>query len=140
MSIDFIYNTDFKLNNEDELSQWIERFSNAKQFKIDSLVFAFFNDEELKELNIKYLNHNYYTDVISFDRSLDEEISGDIAISIDRVSENANKFAATFEEELRRVMVHGVLHFMGYKDETQEEQSVIRSMEDLALAMFHVKQ
>lgn len=140
MSIDFIYNTDFKLNNEDELSQWIERFCNAEQFKIDSLVFAFFNDEELKELNIKYLSHNYYTDVISFDRSLDEEISGDIAISIDRVSENANKFAATFEEELRRVMVHGVLHFMGYKDETQEEQSVIRSMEDLALAMFHVKQ
>ena len=140
MSIDFIYNTDFKLNNEDELSQWIERFCNTEQFKIDSLVFAFFNDEELKELNIKYLNHNYYTDVISFDRSLDEEISGDIAISIDRVSENANKFAATFEEELRRVMVHGVLHFMGYKDETQEEQSVIRSMEDLALAMFHVKQ
>ena len=140
MSIDFIYNTDFKLNNEDELSQWIERFCNAEQFKIDSLVFAFFNDEELKELNIKYLNHNYYTDVISFDRSLDEEISGDIAISIDRVAENANEFSATFEEEIRRVMVHGVLHFMGYKDETQEEQSVIRSMEDLALAMFHVKQ
>ena len=140
MNIDFIYNTDFKLDNEDELSSWIQRFCDAEKFKIDSLVFAFFNDEELKELNIKYLDHNYYTDVISFDRSLNGVISGDIAISIDRVAENANEFSVTFEEEIRRVMVHGVLHFMGYKDETQEEQSTIRSMEDLALAMFHVKQ
>ena len=140
MNIDFVYNTDFKLDNEAEISSWITAFCQTENTSVDSLVFAFFSDEDLKTLNIKHLSHDYYTDVISFDESKNNSLNGNIAISVERVADNASKYSVSFEEELRRVMIHGVLHFMGYNDSTENEIITIRKKEDYALSMFHVKQ
>ena len=140
MNIDFVYNTDFKLDNEPEISSWIAAFCQTENTSVNSLVFAFFSDEELKSLNIKYLSHDYYTDVISFDESKNNSLMGNIAISVERVADNATKYSVSFEEELRRVMIHGVLHFMGYNDSNENEINTIRKKEDYALSMFHVIQ
>ena len=139
MNVEFIYNTDFKLNNEKSISSWVSSFCTSQGYNAESIIFAFFNDEELKKLNIRFLSHNYYTDVLSFNESENNKIMGNIAISVDRVRDNAATYSSGFDEELKRVLIHGVLHFMGYKDESDEEISKIRKMEDLALGMFHVK-
>jgi len=140
MSIDFVYNTDFELSNKEHVSDWVLRVVKSRGYKLGSLVYAFFNDEDLKGLNIRFLNHDYYTDVISFDDTADQVVSGNIAISVDRVKENATQIGVDFEEELRRVMIHGVLHFIGFNDKTSSEKKEIREQEALALSMFHVKQ
>ena len=140
MNIDFVYNTDFKLDNEPEISSWIAAFCQTENTSVNSLVFAFFSDEELKSLNIKHLSQDYYTDVISFDESKNNSLMGNIAISVERVADNATKYSVSFEEELMRVMIHGVLHFMGYNDSNESETNTIRKKEDYALSMFHVKQ
>jgi probable rRNA maturation factor len=140
MSIDFVYNTDFELSNKEYVSDWVSRVVNSKGYKLGNIVYAFFNDEDLKGLNIRFLNHDYYTDVISFDETADQVVSGNIAISVDRVKENAAQIGVDFEEELRRVMIHGVLHFIGFNDKTSSEKKEIREQEALALSMFHVKQ
>ena len=140
MNVEFVYNTDFRINNEAKITSWINSFCQKEGFTIDTLVFAFFNDEDLKALNIKFLNHDYYTDVLSFNDSFGKEIKGDIAISIQRVKENAKLYSPSFDEELRRVMVHGLLHFMNYKDSTKEEIALIRAKEEKMLGLFHVKQ
>jgi len=140
MSIDFVYNTDFELSNKEQVSDWVLRVINSKGYKLGNLVYAFFNDEDLKDLNIRFLKHDYYTDVISFDETADQVVSGNIAISVDRVKENATQIGVDFEEELHRVMIHGVLHFIGFNDKTSSEKKEIREQEALALSMFHVKQ
>ena len=140
MNIDFVYNTDFKLDNENELRLWITTYCRSQKFSIDTLTFAFFSKQDIKSLNIKYLSHNYYTDVISFDDSDNDNLSGNIAISPDVVSENAKNYSVNFNEEIKRVMIHGVLHFMGYNDTNEEEIKSMRNKEDEALKMFHVKQ
>jgi len=140
MSIEFVYNTDFELSNKEHVSDWVLRVVNSKGYNLGDIVYAFFNDEDLKSLNIRFLNHDYYTDVISFDETADQIVSGNIAISIDRVKENASQIGVDFEEELHRVMIHGVLHFIGFNDKTNAEKKVIREQEALALSMFHVKQ
>ena len=140
MSIDFVYNTDFELSNKERVSDWVLRVVKSKGYKLGSLVYAFFNDEDLKDLNVRFLKHDYYTDVISFDETADQVVSGNIAISVDRVKENAAQIGVDFEEELRRVMIHGVLHFIGFNDKTNSEKKEIREQEALALSMFHVKQ
>ena len=140
MNIDFVYNTDFKLDNENELRLWITTYCRSQKFSIDTLIFAFFSKQDIKSLNIKYLSHNYYTDVISFDDSDNDNLSGNIAISPDVVSENAKNYSVNFNEEIKRVMIHGVLHFMGYNDTNEEEIKSMRNKEDEALKMFHVKQ
>ena len=140
MSIDFVYNTDFELSNKERVSDWVLRVVKSKGYKLGNLVYAFFNDEDLKGLNIRFLNHDYYTDVISFDETADQVVSGNIAVSVDRVKENAAQIGVDFEEELHRVMIHGVLHFIGFNDKTSSEKKEIREQEALALSMFHVKQ
>ena len=140
MSIDFVYNTDFELSNKEHVSDWVLRVVNSKGHKLGNLVYAFFNDEDLKDLNIKFLSHDYYTDVISFDESNNSLIKGNIAISVDRVKDNSKTFSSLFDDELKRVIIHGVLHFMGFNDKTDDEKSLIRKKEDSALEMFHVKQ
>ena len=140
MNVEFVYNTDFRINNEAKITSWINSFCQKEGFTIDTLVFAFLNDEDLKALNIKFLNHDYYTDVISFDESNNSHIKGNIAISVDRVKDNASTFSSLFDDELKRVIIHGVLHLMGFNDKTDEEKSLIREKEDTAIEMFHVKQ
>ena len=140
MNVEFVYNTDFKIKNEIKIISWISSFCKKEGFIIDSLVFAFFNDDDLKDLNVRFLSHDFYTDVISFDESNNSFIKGSIAISVDRVKDNASTFSSLFDDELKRVIIHGVLHLMGFNDKTDEEKSLIREKEDSAIEMFHVKQ
>tara|TARA_B100000929_G_C15411173_1_gene388015 strand:- start:305 stop:727 length:423 start_codon:yes stop_codon:yes gene_type:complete len=140
MSVEYVYNTSFTLKNEGEVTFWIKNVVVSENKTLGELVFAFFNDEDLRQLNIKHLKQDYYTDVISFDSSESGQVNGSIAVSVDRVKENAKTYSSSFENELYRVMVHGVLHCMGYKDSTNEEKKQIRDAENLKLKMFHVEQ
>lgn len=98
------------------------------------------SDDELLEINRNHLNHDYYTDIITFDYSEGANINGDLFVSIDRIKENSDKFEVRFEEELHRVIFHGVLHMMGYNDKSNEEQTLMRSKENHYLKeLFHVK-
>lgn len=94
------------------------------------------SDNYLLNINREYLNHDYFTDVISFDYCEDNVISGDIFISVDTVSDNAKEYGATFENELERVMIHGVLHFVGYNDKTEGDQKTMRAKENQYLSLF----
>ena len=137
--IDFVYNTDFRLSNKDVFSRWLISVANDEGFLIDTLVFLFVDDNEILEKNKKFLKHDYYTDVITFGDLKDKKISGDIAISIERVLENSKTYGLEFEDELIRVMAHGLLHIMGYNDKTSSDKSVMSQKENKAIKMFHVK-
>jgi probable rRNA maturation factor len=102
--IDYVYNTAFVLENETKVSKWLAQAAMKEGFSIGEVVFAFFNDEDLKLLNNKHLNHDYFTDVISFNDSKGTVLIGNIAISIDRVRENAERYKVTFNDELLRVI------------------------------------
>ena len=137
--IDFVYNTDFRLANKDVFSRWLISVANDEGFLIDTLVFLFVDDNEILEMNKKFLKHDYYTDVITFGDLKDKKISGDIAISIERVLDNSKTYGVEFEDELKRVMVHGLLHIMGYNDKASNDKSVMSQKEKKAIKMFHVK-
>ena len=138
--IDFVYNTDFRLANKELFSRWLISVANAEGFLIDTLVFLFVDDDEILQMNNKFLKHDYYTDVITFGDLKDRKISGDIAISIERVLDNSKTYRVEFEDELKRVMVHGLLHIMGYNDKESNDKSVMSQKEKKAIKMFHVKQ
>ena len=140
MSIEYVYNTSFLLDNENKVSKWLKKAVEAEGFSVGEVVYAFFNDNDLKELNVKHLNHDFFTDVISFNDSINDVLSGNIAISVDRVKENSIKFKTSFNDEMMRVMVHGLLHFMGYDDSSEEETLLMRNKEDDNLKMFHGEQ
>ena len=137
--IDFVYNTDFRLANKEIFSRWLISVANEEGFLIDTLVFLFVDDNEILEMNKKFLKHDYYTDVITFGELEDKKISGDIAISIERVLDNSKTYGVEFEDELKRVMVHGLLHIMGYNDKASNDKSIMSQKEKKAIKMFHVK-
>ncbi|MDA9362146.1 rRNA maturation RNase YbeY [Flavobacteriaceae bacterium] len=139
-NIDYIYNTTFVLENETKVSKWLTRAVKKEGFSVGEVVYAFFNDDDLKALNSRHLNHDYFTDVISFNDSKGTVLNGNIAISIDRVRENAERYKTSFNNELLRVMVHGLLHFMGYNDSSEKETQQMRDKEDDNLKTFHVEQ
>ena len=138
--IDFVYNTDFRLANKEIFIRWLISVANDEGYLIDTLVFLFVDDKEILEMNKKFLKHDYYTDVITFGDLEDKNISGDIAISIERVLDNSKTYGVEFEDELKRVMVHGLLHIMGYNDKASDDKSVMSQKENKAMKMFHVKQ
>ena len=138
--IDFVYNTDFRLANKEVFSRWLISVASSEGFLIDTLVFLFVDDAEILQMNNKFLKHDYYTDVITFGDLKDKKISGDIAISIERVLDNSKTYGVEFEDELKRVMVHGLLHIMGYNDKDSNDKSVMSQKEKKAIKMFHVKQ
>ena len=139
MPLEFIYNTDYILTDEKLHSAWIKSAIFSENYDLGNIVFAFFNDEEVKKLNKKFLNKDYYTDVISFNETNDKIINGNIAISVDRVKENSKKFKCTFQDEMRRVMIHGLLHFMGYNDQNNQASAKMRKKENEKIKMFHVE-
>ena len=128
--ISFNYETDFELPYEHEFSSWISKVIISENCKERDINYIFCDDEYLHDINLKYLNHDTLTDIISFDYSVGKELHGDIYISIERVKENAEDFEVDFKDEIRRVMVHGVLHYCGYKDKTDDDQKLMRSRED----------
>jgi probable rRNA maturation factor len=138
--IDFNYETEFMLENEEAIGSWISTVIKSESKKVGEINYIFCDDEYLLQINQEHLQHDYYTDIISFDYTVGNEINGDMFISIDRVKENAQDFNVSFEDELKRVIVHGVLHYCGYKDKSEDDELLMRSKEDEKIAMFHVEQ
>ena len=137
--ISFNYENEFELSNEEQLSNWISSVIVSEDKKEGEINYIFCDDEYLLGLSEQYLNHDTLTDIISFDYSVGKELHGDIFISTERVLENAAEFKVSFEEELKRVMVHGVLHYCGYKDKSEEDEKLMRFKEDEKIKMFHVE-
>jgi len=131
----FVEDVDFKLNNPRKISAWIREVIEKEGSSLKSINYIFCSDEYLWGLNTLYLNHNTYTDIITFDTSDTEQIEGDIFISVDRVKENAEKFKKSFTDELHRVIIHGVLHLLGYSDKSSRKRIIMRKKEDTYLSL-----
>ncbi|MFH6970030.1 rRNA maturation RNase YbeY [Flavobacterium petrolei] len=138
--INFNYETDFNLDSEEATAAWLGNVITSENKKEGEINYIFCDDEYLHKINVEYLEHDTLTDIISFDYSMGNELHGDIFVSIERVKDNANDFNVSFEEELKRVLVHGILHYCGYKDKGEVEELLMRSKEDEKIAMFHVEQ
>lgn len=138
--INFNYENDFILGNEDATAIWLSNVIESEKKKEGEINYIFCDDEYLHKINLEYLNHDTLTDIISFDYTMGNELNGDIFVSVERVKDNALDFKVSFEEELRRVLVHGLLHYCGYKDKGKEDELKMRAKEDEKLAMFHVEQ
>src|SRR5690606_6150400 len=137
--IDFHYLTDFQIEEEIQYTNWISRIISSEESTIGQLDFIFCSDEYLLKINQDYLEHDTYTDIITFPYSEGELISGDIFISVERVTENANTYEVDFNTELRRVMAHGLLHMLGYGDKNDEEALIMRVKENEKIKLFHVE-
>jgi probable rRNA maturation factor len=127
----------FDLTQKQKRKNWLKQIAQSENFKIGELNYIFCSDEYLYQINVDYLNHHTYTDIITFDNSEEEQlIEGDIFVSIDRVKENAQKLNQEESSELSRVISHGLLHLMGYKDKTKTDAEVMRSKEAFAIELF----
>lgn len=127
---------DFELPEAEKVKKWITEVVNHRQKKVGNISYLFCDDEYLLEVNQRYLNHDTYTDIITFDYVAADLISGDILISVDRVGENAKLFEVSFEQELHRVVIHGVLHLLGQGDKSELEAAEMRRQEADALALW----
>ena len=134
--INFNYESDFSLPDESHYSAWLSRVIESEGKTEGEINYIFCDDEYLHKINLEYLKHDDLTDIISFDYSLGNQLSGDIFISVERVSENAMEYRATPEEELKRVMSHGLLHFCGYKDKSATEAELMRNKEEEKMKLF----
>jgi probable rRNA maturation factor len=123
--------------NRSNYKNWIKQIVLSENKKSGTITYIFCNDEYLLSINKQYLNHNYYTDIISFDYSNSNKISGDIFISMDRIYDNAKLLNTNIQEELLRVMSHGLLHFCGYKDKTESEKNTMRFKEEEKIKIFY---
>ena len=137
--ISFNYETDFELKNEAQYEDWISRIIESEGFDEGEINYIFCDDEYLHKINVEYLDHDTLTDIISFDYTVGNLIQGDIFVSVERVKDNANDFNVSFDEELKRVLSHGVLHYCGYKDKSPEDEALMRSKEEEKMQMFHVE-
>lgn len=138
--ISFNYETDFELTNEDAYSEWLSNVIISENKKEGDINYIFCDDDYLHKINMEYLQHDTLTDIISFDYSVGNELHGDIFVSIERVRENALDFNVLFDNELKRVLSHGLLHYCGYKDKSDEDTLVMRNKEEEKIQMFHVEQ
>ncbi len=127
---------EFELENPNQVSEWITSIIENHDHELVNLTYVFCSDDYLHEINVEYLDHDTLTDIITFDNA-DEEgiVEGDIFISIDRVRENANDLGIDFKDELHRVLIHGVLHLLGFKDKTEEQEALMRKQEDSSLSL-----
>ena len=125
----------FSFDEPSKISDWIQFVLDQEEKELGELNYIFCDDDYLHEINVNKLKHNTLTDIISFDYSLGNVISGDIFISYERVEENAALMAVSLKDELHRVMIHGVLHYCGYKDKEEDEIKEMRSKEDYYLSL-----
>lgn len=138
MSESFIFHYElesFSLSNEEEYSTWLHKLCEHHGLKPECINYIFADDEYILKVNKEYLDHDYYTDIITFPIS-DDPLSVDIFISVDRVKDNAKEFGVEQEVELRRVMAHGILHIAGFKDKEEADIKLMRKEEDRAIGMF----
>ena len=138
MSVEFSYIRPATID-EPKVSRWIQNVVEEHEGLLGEIFIQFVSDEHLLEINRESLDHDYYTDIITFDYVAGELISGDLFISVDRVGENAAKIGASFDYELHRVIIHGVLHLIGYADKTEEDSADMREAEDDCLKMLFEK-
>jgi rRNA maturation RNase YbeY len=138
--IDFNFIDVAPIENDRPFMDWLSRVAESEGYSLSALSYIFCNDQYLLDLNQTYLSHDTLTDIITFDYVEGTIVSGDIFISVDRLKENAAIFKVSFEEERLRVMAHGLLHLMGYKDKTAEDQEVMSNKENEKIKMFHVEQ
>lgn len=137
--IEFNFEYDFELGIEENYKSWIKEICTSEDFTSKNINYIFCDDAYLLKINQQYLQHNYLTDIITFDYVKGKEISGDLFISIDRVKENAQEFKVSFANELKRVMAHGLLHLIGFSDKTEAEKQIMRLKEEEKIKMFHVE-
>ncbi|KFF19527.1 rRNA maturation RNase YbeY [Flavobacterium hydatis] len=137
--INFNYETDFVLNNEEAFESWLSAVILSENKKEGEISYIFCDDDYLHKINVEYLNHDTLTDIISFDYTVGNELNGDIFVSVERVRDNALDFNVPFENELKRVLAHGILHYCGYKDKSDTEAALMRFKEEEKIAMFHVE-
>lgn len=137
--ISFNYESDFILDQEEHFSSWIETIITSENKTVGEISYVFCDDDYLHAINMQYLNHDTLTDIISFDYTEGNIISGDIFVSIERVKDNAIDFNVSFEDELKRVLSHGVLHYCGYKDKTDTDAALMRAKEEEKINLFHVE-
>ncbi|MBC6991769.1 rRNA maturation RNase YbeY [Hymenobacter sp. BT491] len=131
-----VEDVDFELTDAEELTSWIERVAEVHEHEIVHLTYIFCSDEYLHQVNVEYLDHDTYTDVITFDNADDADIiEGDVFISVERVRDNAQQLGVAFRDELHRVMIHGVLHLLGYADKDLLSQTAMRKKEDDCLSL-----
>jgi rRNA maturation RNase YbeY len=136
--ITFFSKTNFMLSQKRVIKSWLNNIVIQENKKIGYVNIVFCNDEQLYALNKQYLNHDSFTDIITFDYSENLLLQSDIYISIERVKENAEKYNYTFDKELRRVMAHGILHLCGYKDKTSVDKLVMKQKEEEVLLLFNL--
>jgi rRNA maturation RNase YbeY len=133
--INFFYEEEkFKIFSESNIEIWIKKVLGFENKRLGEISYQFVSDKEIRNLNSEFLNHDYFTDIITFDNSLVNIINGDIIISFDTVQFNANKFKVSIENELYRVIIHGVMHLCGYNDSSENEKNVMRNKEDYYLS------
>lgn len=137
--IDFYYEGVTLDFNENKIIEWLLTVAQSEGKTIGEITFIFCDDEYLLDINKRFLNHDYYTDIITFDNTIGNQLGADVFISSQRVRDNANSFNKTFNNELLRVLVHGVLHLCGYKDKSDDEAKLMRSKEEEKIMMFHVE-
>ncbi|MNE47814.1 Endoribonuclease YbeY [compost metagenome] len=138
--INFNYETDFTLGDEQAFSDWLSAVIVSEKKNEGEINYIFCDDEYLHKINVEYLDHDTLTDIISFDYTVGNELNGDIFVSVERVADNARDFNVSFAEELKRVLSHGILHYCGYKDKSEEEAQLMRQKEEEKMKMFHVEQ
>ncbi|AXT18608.1 rRNA maturation RNase YbeY [Flavobacteriaceae bacterium AU392] len=136
--INFNFEKEFNLENESVIRNWISNTILNENCTEGEINYVFCNDEYLHKLNVEFLKHDTLTDIISFDYSVGKELHGDIYISIDRIEDNAKDFKVDFNSELQRVIIHGILHYCGYKDKSEEEAILMRAKEDHYLRVLSI--
>ncbi len=136
--ISFNYETNFTLLNEEKTSEWILKCIEKEEYELGEINYIFCDDTYLHKINVEFLEHDTFTDIISFDYTLGKLVGGDIFISVERVKENSKTFNVTFKEELHRVIIHGVLHYMGFKDKTDDEKQLMRDKENSCLKTLNL--
>lgn len=132
--IEFFSQVDFELDDSEKVAGWIEHNARSRDFEIGDLNYVFCSDEQLHKINLEFLAHDTYTDIITFNYNLHQQINGEVYISIDRVKENARTYKQTFTDELHRVIIHGLLHLCGLQDKDASDIRAMRKAEDEALA------
>jgi len=136
---EIIFLGDHYLKHISDVKDWINLIVERASFVVENLTYQFVDDSKMIQVNRKFLNHDTYTDIITFDYTEENKLSADIFISTERVLENAEAYESTYTDELMRILIHGVLHCLGYSDKTQEEKQMMRKKENESLELFHVE-
>ncbi|TWP29288.1 rRNA maturation RNase YbeY [Apibacter muscae] len=134
--INYFSNNNFKLKNKQKIRNWLNKAISMENHVVGNINYIFCSDEQLLEINIKYLDHDYYTDIITFDYKENNRVSGDLYLSTDRIIDNAKLNNISFDEEIIRVLIHGILHIIGYNDKSPNESKLMRAKENFYINLY----